>query len=68
MSSLKSFARQPRAWIIAEMMVSLVVIAVFDFLTGYDIRLLPLYAVPIFVLAWFCGKRFGIAAALFSSA
>jgi signal transduction histidine kinase len=49
------------------MMASLVAIAVFDFLTGYDIRLLPLYAVPIFVVAWFCGKRFGIAAALFSS-
>ena len=33
----------------------------------YQIRLLPFYAVPVFVLAWFCGKTWGIAAGLFSA-
>lgn len=67
MSFSKSFARQPRSWLIAEIVASLLVIAVLDSITTYQIRLLPLYAVPVFVLAWFCGKKWGIAAGLFSS-
>jgi signal transduction histidine kinase len=50
------------------MLVSLLVIAVLDFITDYRIRLLPLYAVPIFVLSWFCGNRLGIAVAFFTGA
>jgi signal transduction histidine kinase len=67
MSFLKTFARQPRAWIVGEMVAALLVIAVFNFVTGYKIRLMSLYAGPIFVLAWFCGKRCGIAAAFSAS-
>jgi signal transduction histidine kinase len=67
MSFQKSFERQPRALIVGEMSAVLLVIAVFDFVTGYKIRLPSLYAVPIFVLAWFCGKRWGIAAAFSAS-
>ncbi len=66
MSFSKTFARQSRGWIIAEMMALLLVIAMLDFSSGYEIRLLPFYAVPIFVLAWFCEKKWGIAAALLS--
>jgi signal transduction histidine kinase len=68
MSFSKSFARQPRAWIVAEAVASLGVIAVLDLITSYRIRLLPFYAVPVFVLAWFCGRTWGIAAALCSGA
>jgi signal transduction histidine kinase len=67
MSFSKSFARQPRAWMIAEIVAALLVIAVLDAVTSYQIRLLPFYAVPVFVLAWFCGKTWGIAAGLFSA-
>ena len=67
MSLSKAFAQQSRAWIAAEMTVCLLVIGVLDFLTSYQIRLLPFYAGPIFVVAWFCRFRFGIAAALFSA-
>ncbi len=66
MSFSKTFARQPRDWIVAEMMASLIVIAMLDFISGYQLRLLPFYAVPIFALAWFCEKKWGITAALFS--
>jgi signal transduction histidine kinase len=66
MSFARTFARQPRGWIIAEMVASLLVIALLDFITGYKIRLLPFYAGPIFILAWFCGKKWGLAAAFFS--
>ena len=67
MSISKRFARQPRAWIIIEIGAALLVIAVLDSITSYQIRLLPFYAVPVFVLAWFCGKKWGIAAGLFSA-
>ena len=62
----KRFARQSQAWIISESIAALLVVAGLDYVTGYRIRLLPFYAVPIFVLAWFCGRKSGIAAALFS--
>jgi signal transduction histidine kinase len=52
---------------IAEMVASLIVIAVLDSVTSYQIRLLPFYALPVFVLAWFCGKTWGIAAGVFSA-
>jgi signal transduction histidine kinase len=61
-----TFARQPRSWILIEMMAVLFVIGALDFLTGYEIRLLPFYGGPIFVVAWFCGKRSGILAAAVS--
>jgi signal transduction histidine kinase len=66
MSFSKRFAQQPRGWIVAEMAVALAVIGLLDFVTGYKFRLLPFYAGPIFVVAWFFGKRFGIATALVS--
>ena len=62
-----AFARQPRSWILAEMAAALVVIGVLDFITSYRFRLLPLYAGPIFIVGWFCGKRLGIATALVSA-
>jgi signal transduction histidine kinase len=67
MSFTENFGRQPRALIVAEMAAALLVIAAFDFVTDYKIRLALLYAVPIFVLAWFCGKKWGIAAAASAS-
>lgn len=64
MNLSKRFAQQPRAWIVAEMALAVCVIGVLDFTTGYQFRLLPFYAGPIFVAGWFFGKRFGIATAL----
>lgn len=66
MNLSKRFGQQPRSWIIAEMAVAVVVIGVLDFITSYKFRLLPFYAGPIFVVAWFFGKRLGIATALLS--
>jgi len=66
MSLSKSFAQQPRGWIVAEMVGLLLVIGLLDFVISYKIRLLPFYAGPIFVVAWFQGKRSGILIALIS--
>jgi signal transduction histidine kinase len=49
------------------MAAALFVLAAFDLVTGCKIRLLSAYAGPIFVLAWFCGKKWGIAAAASAS-
>src|ERR1044072_581637 len=68
MSFAKAFAQQPRSWILAEMGIALVVIGTLDFVTTYQLRLLPLYAGPIFVVGWFFGKRAGLAVAVGSSA
>ena len=62
----KAFARQKQSWIFAEMLVCLAIIGFFDFRTSYQFRLLPFYAGPIFVVAWFCGKKPGVLMALLS--
>lgn len=67
MSFSRSFAGQPRVWVIVEMVACLLVIAILDSITPYRIRLLPFYALPVFVLAWFCGKAWGIAGGGFSA-
>jgi signal transduction histidine kinase len=61
------FARQPRGWILAEMVIALLVIGLLDFTTSYQFRLLPIYAGPIFVAGWFFGGRYGTATAAFSA-
>ena len=66
MTVVKRFSRQPGHWILIEMMALLFAIAVLDFLTSYNIRLLPFYAGPIFVVGWFCGRRLGLEVALLS--
>ena len=67
MSFTGKFARQPRALIVAEMAATLFVIAVLDSVTDFKIPLASFCSVPIFVLAWFCGKKWGIAAAVSAS-
>ncbi len=64
MSLSKAFSKQPRAFIVAEMVALLVVIGILDIITGYEIRLLPFYAAPVFVISWFCGKKMGIVGGL----
>ena len=54
------FAQQSRVLIFFEMLACAVVIGVVDMRTGYEVRLLPFYAVPIFVSGWFCGKYPGL--------
>jgi signal transduction histidine kinase len=60
----EAFARQSRFWIFLEMLGALFVIGFLDVISGYQIRLLPFYAAPIFVVSWLCGKRAGLVAGL----
>jgi signal transduction histidine kinase len=63
----KRFGQQSRAQIFVETILALAVIGVLDFITSYRFRLLPFYAGPIFVAAWFCGKKSGVLIALLSA-
>ena len=60
----KAFASQSRFWIFVEAIIVLLLIGLLDLVSGYQVRLLPFYAGPIFAAAWFCGKKHGIAAGL----
>ena len=66
MNLAKAFARQSPRWIAVEMAALLLVIGELDLITSYQFRLLPFYAVPIFAVAWFCGKSPGLLTALAS--
>ncbi len=56
----RRFAQQSRGAILAEMVGLILAIGIFDALTGFEIRLLPFYAGPVFAAAWFCGRRQGL--------
>jgi len=64
----QAFAKQSRVLIFVEMLAALVTIGLFDVVSGYQIRLLPFYAGPVFVVAWFCDKKSAIAAGLCAGA
>ena len=66
MNLSERFARQPRSWIVAEMALAVALIGVLDFLTSYEFRLLPFYGGPIFIVAWFLGRKMGFATAIIS--
>jgi|SRR3954452_5018732 signal transduction histidine kinase len=63
----KAFAQQPPAWIFVQMLAALVVIGFLDYWSGFEVRLLPFYAAPIFVVAWYCDKRLAVLTALLAS-
>lgn len=63
----KIFVQQSRGWIFWEMIATVLFIGALDFATGYQIRVLPFYSVPIFVAAWFCEKRRGFLVAAVSA-
>src|SRR5690349_17664737 len=58
-----AFAQQSRVWIFLEMLACSLVIGDLDYVSGSEIRLLPFYAGPIFVAAWFAGRGAGLALA-----
>lgn len=48
------------------MIASVLFIGALDFATGYQIRVVSFYSAPIFVAAWFCGKKRGFLVAALS--
>jgi signal transduction histidine kinase len=68
MRLLEAFKRQKRGWILAEMVALVLAIGYVDSITGYQVRLLPLYTVPIFIVAWFCKRNSALVFGVFTGA
>jgi signal transduction histidine kinase len=58
----------PRPAIVAVTFAILLVVAVVDYLTGYEISCTVFYLLAIGIAAWFIGPRFGIFVSLLSAA
>lgn len=60
------FQRQSSSTIFTEMLVLNLIIGFLDLITGYQLSFFLFYGVPIFIAAWFCGKKIGLLTALIS--
>lgn len=60
-------SRLSRARLLGVCLASVVVIALVDFLTGYEISMSLFYLAPVATAAWYAGKRPGITLAVLSS-
>ena len=58
----KRFAQQSRHVILAEMAVAILLVGIIDTASGFQVRLLPFYAGPVFAAAWFGGRKEGVVA------
>src|SRR3954469_16862844 len=63
----KAFSQQSPWSIFIQMQAVLVLIGVLDYFSGFEVRLLPFYAGPIFVVAWFCDRKLAMLTALVAS-
>src|SRR5687768_15956845 len=61
---LKMFDRQRRGSLLVEIVSMVLVIGYLDFLSGRDITLFLLYAVPIFLAAWCVNRAWGLGCAV----
>lgn len=68
MRLVKAFARQKRGWILTQMVGLILVIGFVDYVSGYQVRLLPLYTVPIFAVAWYCRRNAALAIGVLAGA
>jgi signal transduction histidine kinase len=53
------FAGQSRAWLFIEALLMVLVVALVDYYTGYEVAVFPFYSVPILLVVWLCGERAG---------
>jgi signal transduction histidine kinase len=68
MKLVEAFKRQKRGWIATEMVALVFAIGWVDYVSGYQVRLLPLYTIPIFVMAWFCKRNATLAVGVLAGA
>ena len=47
--------------------LSIILLGIIDFLTGYELTFSLFYLAPIFLVAWFKGKRFALLASAISA-
>src|SRR6187549_1111185 len=62
-----AFQSQPRALLIAEVVSMVLLVGYLDLITGREVTLFLLYAVPIFVAAWCIDQKWGLVCAFASA-
>ncbi len=55
-SAVEMFKRQPLWLLYANALAQLAVCGFFDYITGYELAVYPVYAIPILFLVWFGGR------------
>ncbi len=55
-SAVEMFRRQPLWLLSVEASAQLAVCGFFDYITGYELAVYPVYAGPILFMVWFCGR------------
>lgn len=49
----KFFRNQARGWLFFEALLLTTLVAICDYLTGYEVSIFPFYSVPILLVSWF---------------
>ena len=56
-----SFLRtQSRFWLVVGALALALIIAVIDYLTGYEVTIYPFYSIPILLMAWFVDRNLAL--------
>jgi signal transduction histidine kinase len=56
-----SFLRtQSRFWLVVEALALALIIAVIDYLTGYEVTIYPFYSIPILLMVWFVDRNLAL--------
>jgi diguanylate cyclase (GGDEF)-like protein len=64
---LASFEKLNKLFVIAIGFVLIGIVGIIDFLTGYEIAFSLFYLIPISLVTWLTGRRFGMVMSLFST-
>jgi hypothetical protein len=51
---------QSHFWLFVEALALALIIAVVDYLTGYEITVYPLYSIPILLTVWFADRNLAL--------
>ena len=60
-SAAETFRRQSALALAAVALAQLTVCGFFDYVTGYELAVYPIYAVPILFMVWFGGRTPAVA-------
>lgn len=59
--------RQSKGWLLIWAIALVVVVGIFDYLTGYEVAFYPFYAIPILLVVWFGDRKMAIAISILSA-
>jgi signal transduction histidine kinase len=61
------FRSQSRGWLFVETLALAIIIAFFDYFTGYEVTFWPFYAIPILLMLWFGNRSLAIVISVVST-